>query len=503
MSASVGDNGGNGDSSDPVFSPDSRKVAFVSEATDLGPTDSRQGTDSSAHRSHQPVFNPTNSDQLVFTSEGDNLVPGDDDGYVPDLFLRDLVADTTTQLTVRIPGATINGSGSREPAFSGDGGILAFTSGDELVPGFAWHSGSDIYVRDMSTGVITPVSVNLAGDGGGNASSLRPVVSPDGTMVAFDTDATDLVADDVDRDFDVLVRDLVHGTTVLASPEATYHAYLPVFSPDNTRLAFESGLVTIDRDSDGITLAPDPQRPANGITNATFSADGSRMAFSTWESLDPRDASDADVYVVDLASGEAELVSANDIQTGGGNGRSGMLAFDPISFSPDGTAIAFTSDAEDLTTHAVGGGTGATRNVFVARFVAAFDETDLALTSSLSASTVRVGDDLTYTVIVTNEGSKAAEHVIIDFVKPSGLVPRTTTITKGTCTTLSDEWRGRMICEVGVLAPGESVQLTFVGRVVAQEELTRLDGGVIVTLAPTLDPNGDNNRAVTHADVLP
>src|ERR687896_413487 len=90
------------------------------------------------------------------------------------------------------------------------------------------------------------VSVNAAGSGGGNGQSVVASSSPDGSEVAFISEATDLVPTDTDTGSDVYVRDLATGTTTLVSANAagtssTNNWSQPWgFSPDSTELLFES-----------------------------------------------------------------------------------------------------------------------------------------------------------------------------------------------------------------------------------------------------------------------
>ena len=85
---------------------------------------------------------------------------------------------------------------------------------------------SDIFVKDLVTGAITRVSTDGAG-GQGNSDSLTPVFSPDGSRIAFDSYASNLVAGDTNSQRDVFVASLgfvlsvVDGTTAVATLGAT------------------------------------------------------------------------------------------------------------------------------------------------------------------------------------------------------------------------------------------------------------------------------------------
>jgi hypothetical protein len=63
----------------------------------------------------------------------------------------------------------------------------------------------------------TLVGVNSAGTGSGNDLSYPTALSAHGRVVAFDSLASDLVANDTNGTGDVFVRDLKTGTTTLVS----------------------------------------------------------------------------------------------------------------------------------------------------------------------------------------------------------------------------------------------------------------------------------------------
>src|SRR5204862_2506253 len=69
-----------------------------------------------------------------------------------------------------------------------------------------------VWGRYGQTGITERVSVASDGTQGNNASSY-PALSADGRFVAFDSDATDLVAGDTNGTTDVFVHDRQTGTT--------------------------------------------------------------------------------------------------------------------------------------------------------------------------------------------------------------------------------------------------------------------------------------------------
>jgi Tol biopolymer transport system component len=119
---------------------------------------------------------------VAFHSSATNLVPGDTNGSI-DVFLRDRLAGTTTRVSVDPAGAPGDGYGY-QPAISRDGRFVAFVSGAALVPGDDDGGLSDVYVRDLATGEtlgITATDPTFAL----NTAITHPSISDDGLRVAF------------------------------------------------------------------------------------------------------------------------------------------------------------------------------------------------------------------------------------------------------------------------------------------------------------------------------
>lgn len=107
----------------------------------------------------------------------------------------------------------------RDPVISADGRFVAFTSGTQVLDGYP-EPIREILLRDTALGVTIRVSVSDSGEPG-NDHSGHPSISADGRYVAFESLADNLVADDRNRVSDVFVRDVVAGTTALASVTAS------------------------------------------------------------------------------------------------------------------------------------------------------------------------------------------------------------------------------------------------------------------------------------------
>lgn len=153
---------------------------------------------------------------VAFESFASNLVAGDSNGQ-RDIFVRHLPSSTTTRVSVSSSGIQGNGS-SGGPEMSADGRYVVFTStASNLVPGDT-NGVNDVFIHDLVQATTRRVSVSNSGTQANEDSSL-PSIS--GRHVAFQSDASNLVAGDTNGIRDVFVRDLVDGNTIRVSVSNT------------------------------------------------------------------------------------------------------------------------------------------------------------------------------------------------------------------------------------------------------------------------------------------
>jgi Tol biopolymer transport system component len=411
-------------STDPSISADGRFVAFTSGATDLVANDTtmgnvfvrdvqsettvlvsvnRAGTNGGNDRSgFNPVRISADGRFVLFASLATDLVATDTNGK-ESLFVRDLHGETTTLVTsAMFQSATL----------SADGRFVAFDSTESTLGG-----GWNVFERDLQRETTTLVSVNRFGTDKGNGNySVFPVLSADGRFVAFQSDASDLVAiDDTNggpnsNGDDIFVRDMQTGITTLASVNrfgtnsgggpVNPSSEGPVLSPDGRFVAFTSAANDlVENDNNGapdvflrdlhtatttlVTINRDGTNSGNrggGISggSAAISADGRLVVFNSYSSdlaaindtnWDPgtggiggRPPTGEDVFVRDLQTGTTTMVSVNRAGTNGGNQNS----VNPI-VSADGRFVVFESGASDLVATDTNGKTplGARADVFV------------------------------------------------------------------------------------------------------------------------------------------
>jgi hypothetical protein len=323
----------NGDNGFPTISDDGNRIAFQSQATNLGGTnalgfadiyvrDRKAGTTTRASvsttggelgaASGRPKISG-NGRFVTFDTAAANAVAGDSNA-TSDVFLRDLQTSTTDR--VSITSSELQSSvGSLSGAVSDDGRFVAFTSGEELAGGQASDSAIDVYVRDRTAGttvnahVSSAEAVAIGGNGG------PPEISGNGQYVVFSSAATNLVASDTNAVSDVFRRDLVNGVTTRVS-----------LHDADTQLAKDS--YPRDVTDDGNQVLFESDAPATAATDA---------------------GTDRDAFVRTISTASTRRISTSPVAPDPGNNASGS------SLSDDGAASSYeasgTSYVANPTTH--------------------------------------------------------------------------------------------------------------------------------------------------------
>jgi Tol biopolymer transport system component len=191
---------------------------------------------------------------VVFTSDATNLVV-DDTNAVSDVFLRDCLLATTTRVSVSGTGAQ-GGGASSAGVISGDGTHVGFVTGNDLVADDT-NGEADVYV--CATGAPGALArANVASDGTQADSGLADghlALSDEGRWVAFESDATNLVPGYPEWDARIYLHDTLAGSTGLVSASSggwwpDESSWDPAISGDGSRVAFDSGATNLV-ESDG------------------------------------------------------------------------------------------------------------------------------------------------------------------------------------------------------------------------------------------------------------
>ncbi len=151
---------------------------------------------------------------ILFISSAGDLVTNAPNNF-SQLFLRDRALGTTVLVSATPGGAAADGISFG--LFVDDAGQQIVFQSDASDLGPKDDNGdTDIYMRDLLTGAHTLLSTSTNG-AAGNGASRYPITTPDGLFVAFESAASDLVANDTNRAVDVFVRDVKMGLITRAS----------------------------------------------------------------------------------------------------------------------------------------------------------------------------------------------------------------------------------------------------------------------------------------------
>jgi len=247
-------------------------------------------------------------------------------------------------------------------SFSSDGKRVAFTNNSNEIDGILTHPGRDVFVKDLTTGIVKLVSSDKNGIPG-DGESHSPSISPDGKRIAFFSYASNILENDTDNLGDIFIKDIETGEIQAVSVGLngkTVGGWNPVFDWSGQKVAFLSTAANLVsgyankfaniyvRD---LTLGKTVRvstsiagAQANGDTrDPVFSPNGKKIAFSSFATnLVPSDKNhNYDVFLKDLDTGRVQIVSAGTFGLQG-NGSSGAP-----TFSGDGTKIAFSSLASN------------------------------------------------------------------------------------------------------------------------------------------------------------
>ena len=122
-----------------------------------------------------------------------------------------------TRASSPLPSNELNGQ-SFSPTISDDGAYIAFTSAaTNVLPNRDTNGGFDVFRYSRATGAVDLVSITTSFLAG-NAASSKPSISQDGRFVAFESDASNLVPGDTNGVSDIFVRDMLSGVTARECP---------------------------------------------------------------------------------------------------------------------------------------------------------------------------------------------------------------------------------------------------------------------------------------------
>jgi Tol biopolymer transport system component len=340
---------------------------------------------------------------VLFNSDASNLVAGDSNART-DVFLKNLNTGAVTRVSTQSNGAQMAAGAScvaltpdgsrallRAPTGGtlwvknlGSGTLVQVTPAPDSIPqntGFTGGAISDdanlvvfktapttiflgafqfvnavprrLMLRDLRDNSLVTLPTDDGVVANGEVGIAPAALSPDGTLVAFASTSSSLVADDGNGQLDVFVRNLATGTATLVSRDGTGAPAAPTvsgfFQYYNVRFAAD-GLLQFYA-AQPSTLGPRGEYATDLGTQQTslllsdsegssaqLFADGRRLAFLR----NIPGSSNFRAFVRELGTGTEQVVNTTASGTiGNGNVNS-------VQVSRDGSSVAFGSNARNL-----------------------------------------------------------------------------------------------------------------------------------------------------------
>ena len=289
------------------------------------------------------------------------LIAADTNGY-KDVYVVDLGSGQLSIASVDSAG-NLGNRDSFTPALSADGHAVAFVSVANNIVSGDWNNVADVFVHDFQAGTSVCASWSST-TGFGNGASGAPCINSDGTFVAFESNAANLVAGDTNRMTDIFVRDVSHPTVPTRVSVSTggvqgnHASNAPAISGDGTKIVFQSestNFLSHDlnkvindvylRDTVALTTTlvsvdESGAQLMSGGSESSISADGTRVSF---DGELPGDVNyGQNVLMRDIVAATTTLISRN---LSGVDGQGDSFE---SRISADGSVVVFASVSDDL-----------------------------------------------------------------------------------------------------------------------------------------------------------
>lgn len=334
--------------------------------------DGTVGTQSTqAFQSARGASPNADASKVSFASAAPDLAPSSAVQGSPIYFLR-IDAAQRTRAIARTPIGGQANADSFEASLSPNAAWLAYsTAASNLIAGLVDRNGrADVYLRPALAVTGTPVLISRTSGGqSGNGLSARPAISASATpRVAFESDASDLVAGDTNGLSDIFIAGATGAVSRLsvssAGVQANGSSFGPDISNDGDRVVFHSSASNLVAGTTGEQVFL--RQVSAGTTTLVSRATGAGGAIANGNSSPARISADGRVAVFvsnasNLVSGVSlnastnvylreldapfttRIISANAAGTATGNGSSFVAAVDGT-----GSRVAFVTSASDL-----------------------------------------------------------------------------------------------------------------------------------------------------------
>jgi Tol biopolymer transport system component len=260
------------------------------------------------------------------------------------IYLYDRQAGTFTLVSKNAAGEAGNSISSAAHLSGGGRHVVFYSYASDLVASDG-NATSDIFLYAADTDTVTRVSVDAAGAEANGTSGYTARVSDSGRRVAFDSDASNLVAADNNGERDVFVKNIATGGVRRVSidsggVEAQLDSHLESLSGDGSMVAFTTGAALVADDNNGevdlfahrlssaqtvrVNVGAGGTEADTGTIDGALSVDGNLAVFSSASSAlaGPVPNGYAQVFLKDIGSGAISFLSY------GSNGDAALPALD-------------------------------------------------------------------------------------------------------------------------------------------------------------------------------
>ncbi len=252
-------------------------VPYMSERVNVTPTGAKTMTGTG----ESDVSVSQDGRYVAFGTDGDDIIAGDTNNWW-DIFVRDRKLGVTVRATLSETGAELIGRTDSDFKMSANGRFVLFAYRDADITSGPSNGKYQLYVRDLKNNTTEIAALTSTGGLSDiNLSVLHSDISADGRYIVFSTDSSIMVPGDTNGRNDVFIRDRKLGTTELMSKDAigsfgnggsTY----PSVSCDGAYVTFRSdatNLVANDINGHADVFLVD-RASNNSIKNITISANG-------------------------------------------------------------------------------------------------------------------------------------------------------------------------------------------------------------------------------------
>lgn len=312
----------------------------------------------------RPEYTASRSALIFYAQAANGLVPGDT-GTNMQVYLKTKATGAVTEITA--PGGVPGNGDSLTPIIAANGAVAAFTTyATNLLPGVTYRTPA-LFTYTPASGALALAGVPANGVKS-NGGIGTPSFSPDGTMLLWATNATNVVPMPAGSANIVMAPvTAAPGTvptlisTTAAGVPGDGNSTHPIMSPSGRYVAFESDAPAFGGDgvtyqvyikdlvSGALTLA---STTASGVagngstTHAQWSPDGKQLVMDSnaVNLTGANPTASTQIIVKNLMTGHVLCLSLNT------SGVPGSGASTHPHFSPSGKYVAFAGRAPDLVT---------------------------------------------------------------------------------------------------------------------------------------------------------